>query len=407
MNRPKHRHWLTVTLAGTAALVVVHGIGRFAFTPLVPVMHDQAGLSIGGAANLAAANLFAYLLGSLFTLWKHEHRDRIVWLRRGLALNVLTLLGMGLTGGMNAWLVLRVINGFSNGLVFVYAPSLVLEVLMPRGRGLWSGLTFGGVGLGILLSTAVVMAGTAMAIHWQGLWLLLGACAVPLAWFAGDVLHLPEEAAARPAQGHRVGSGLGRAGLGWMVAGYTCAGFGYIISMTFLPVIVGQTPGLAAYTFATWLLVGLAAVPSPFVWSAVGQRLGDFPALLLAFLCQAVGVVIPVYVPSAAGVVGGGLLVGGTFVGIVLLSMRIVRHHQPTGAGRLIGLLVTTYGVAQMLGPLVAGHIATRTGRFDDALLLSAGALVLGMSLVGAAWLTARARERAGSRLGGSCAARM
>lgn len=395
MNRPTQSHWFIVTLAGTAALVVVHGIGRFAFTPMVPVMHSQAGLSIGGAANLASTNLLAYLLGSLFTLWKHEHQDRIVWLRRGLAVNVLTLLGMGLTTGMPAWLVLRFINGFSNGLVFVYAPSLVLEVLMPRARGFWSGLTFSGVGLGILLSTAVVSAGTQAAVGWQGIWLLLGACAIPLAWFSARVLNLPDQAhTVAQAAYHRPEGGLGRAGLAWVVGGYTCAGFGYIISMTFLPVIVGQTPGLASYASATWLLVGLAAVPSPFIWSALGERLGDFPALILAFLCQAIGVALPVYAPSVAGSIGSGLLVGATFAGIVLLSMRIVRHHQPVGAGRLIGLLVTTYGIAQMLGPVVAGRVATRTGSFDNALLLSTLALTVGMILMGAAWATAAARTR-------------
>lgn len=380
-------HWLSVALAGTAALIVVHGIGRFAFTPLVPVMTEQAGLSLAGAAWLASANYLAYLLGSLFTFWRHGAEERERWLRRGLWLNVGTTFAMGLIDHFPSWALLRLVNGFSNGLVFVYAPALVLEVLARNGRGVWSGLTFTGVGVGICLSSLPVSLGYALGLRWDGLWLGLGLLALPLAWWATRTLRLaPAEPTPAGDAGAPAVRGPLSADFAWLAAGYTTAGFGYIISMTFLPVIIAALPDLDGWVGPSWLLVGAAAIPSTFLWSWLGQRFGDFPALLAAFAAQAIGVALPVLWISAAGTVLGALLLGGTFVGIVQLTMRIARNRWPQQAGRLIGLLVTLYGIAQMIGPLVAEWTRRLTGSYTAGLLLASATLALGMLFMRLAW---------------------
>src|ERR1700730_14188890 len=51
--------------AGFVALAVAMGIGRFAFTPVLPMMRHEGPLSIPGAARLAFAN---YLAGAILAL---------------------------------------------------------------------------------------------------------------------------------------------------------------------------------------------------------------------------------------------------------------------------------------------------------------------------------------------------
>lgn len=49
---PVGRPWLTV-LQGAAALAATIGIGRFVYTPILPLMHEQAGLTAAQGSLLA------------------------------------------------------------------------------------------------------------------------------------------------------------------------------------------------------------------------------------------------------------------------------------------------------------------------------------------------------------------
>ena len=61
-------NWLIVTI-GIIALAVAMGIGRFAFTPLMPLMLRDATLTLVSSAEWAAANYFGYLIGALSAAW--------------------------------------------------------------------------------------------------------------------------------------------------------------------------------------------------------------------------------------------------------------------------------------------------------------------------------------------------
>ncbi len=51
---------LAIVLVGLAALASAMGVGRFAFTPLLPLMQAHEGLSLGQGAWLASANYLGY-----------------------------------------------------------------------------------------------------------------------------------------------------------------------------------------------------------------------------------------------------------------------------------------------------------------------------------------------------------
>jgi predicted MFS family arabinose efflux permease len=161
----------------------------------------------------------------------------------------------------------------------------------------------------------------------------------------------------------------------WLVAAYGFEGLGYIVSGTFLVAAVVSWPGLESYGALSWVLVGLAAAPSTMIWGLLANRFGEPRALLAAYLLQVAGIVMPVVFLHWSTVFLGAVLFGGTFMGIVTLSMNAGRNLAPHN-GRVVGQLTAAYGLGQMIGPMAAGAMATWTGGYEIPLMF-AGCLVL------------------------------
>jgi MFS family permease len=142
--------------AGLLALAVAMGVGRFAFTPLLPLMQADAGVTLTEGSWLAFANYLGYLVGALGTVWMRFAPHRMV--RVGLVATGLLTLAVGLVQGFAVWWVLRFLGGVASAWVLVFAASLVLERLVAAGAPQLFGLVFGGVGVGIVATGLACLA---------------------------------------------------------------------------------------------------------------------------------------------------------------------------------------------------------------------------------------------------------
>jgi MFS family permease len=367
---------------GALALAAAMGIGRFAYTALLPGTQRALAVGDGAAGAIASVNLAGYLAGVLAARHLAGSPARAPALRAGLAATALaTVLGAA-TAAPAAWFALRAAAGVASGLVFVLASAATLERAAPPGK------LYGGVGFGIALSGAVA-ALTPASTAWNLPWLLLGlaAAALPVpAWRHLAPVAPPALRETLPADdAAALGFGLVR-----LSAAYFLEGLGYIVSGTFAVAAVRRTPGLEPLAPWTWVLTGLAAAPSALLWSAMGRRTGLRRALVLAHLTQAVGMALPSLSSSAAAAVTGAALFGGTFIGIVALAMSAGRALAPATPGRVVGTLTAIYGVGQVIGPLAAGALSQRLGDPRPAVLAAAAAVAAGGLL-----LVPRARRAA------------
>ena len=74
--------------------MVAMGIGRFAFTPILPLMAERHLFSAAGAGYLAASNNLGYLIGA-FVLTLVRIPNRSLLLLIGLIVSMATTWGMG------------------------------------------------------------------------------------------------------------------------------------------------------------------------------------------------------------------------------------------------------------------------------------------------------------------------
>lgn len=365
------RPWALV-LQGAAAMAAAMGIGRFVYTPILPLMNSQAGLSVQDGAHLATANYAGYLAGAVATfVVPGLARSRAAYRVALLAL-VASLALMAAGTSVEGWLALRFVAGAASAVIFVLCAGALLTGLRAHAHH-WVGWGFSGVGAGIALSGALVLAlrtsGTWEQAWWGAAIAALGCTAV--AWW----LPMP-----LPDSGPDVASGPA-APRRWFVAlltSYVLEGIGYIIAGTFLvAAIEANTPGSVGT--AAWVLVGLAALPSAALWAWLSRFCTRSMLLVAALAVQAIGIAQPPIFGGAVAALVAAVLFGATFLGIAMMALAIGNQLRIPGA---LAILTTGYGVGQMLGPLVVTPLLDNGYR--GALVVSVG-IVVGSALAGSA----------------------
>ncbi|MGE5477563.1 MAG: YbfB/YjiJ family MFS transporter [Bacteroidales bacterium] len=375
-----------VLLGGMFALAVALGLGRFAFTPILPVMQAEYGFDAQGSGWLAASNNVGYLIGALWagTVRTDATRHRLLGL--GFVLLLATLALMPATASPLVWNGLRLIAGIASAWIFVLASALVVPLLTAAGHARWTGLHFGGVGLGIILA-GLVVGWVVNSFGADAGWLVTAAMGLALALASWPALAAAHPKAGAPAT--CAPTPASRFPIALLAAAYFCEGLGYIVTGTFLVAVVRGTPGLGDYANLSWVLVGLAALPSAAAWSFLAERHGHLRVLVAGHLVQSVGVALPALSDHPAAVLLGALMYGGTFLGIVGMSLAFGRAINPAGAARVMGLLTAVFGIGQIIGPVLAARMAAQGG-WSPALLMASGVVLLGAPLLVAGEAIAR-----------------
>jgi len=383
---PEARGAWRAALAGMVALAVAMGLGRFAFTPALPLMLHEGKVDLQGGGLLASLNYLGYFVGALSCAAIHVRASAMV--RIGLASTAVLLLGMGLLHGFTAWGVMRTAAGVMSAWTFVFASGWGLRRLAETGAPKLGGVIYAGPGVGILLAGVL----GSITARWgaDGAWIGYGLAAVVLSALIWTVFddgnHHAALAAPAPSQAAGARPAARSSEARWLVSLYGIAGFGYIITATFLPVIARQALPGSPWPDLFWPLFGLAVIPGAILGARLPLHWDNWLMLAACYLMQALGVLLSVAWPTVAGFGLGSLLLGLTFTAITLFAVRDARRLRGNAAAGLIGLATASYGVGQILGPLFAAPLAQRTGSFSVPLLVAAAALAAGAVLFVTVW---------------------
>jgi predicted MFS family arabinose efflux permease len=394
-----------IALAGLVSLAVAMGIGRFAFTPILPMMLSDGVVDLPGASWLASANYLGYMLGAIFCTLQPWLWARLRWLP-ALAFSSLVRVGLLTTGALTLamawpfpalWPVLRFAAGMTSAVVFVYTSGWCLSRLSRLGVPSMGGIIYAGPGAGIVVSG--LLASGMVALQWTAAsgWVILGVLAFALSAAVWKILRGGDErlmalgkrgsqAADLP---QAAGASHGPGEMAALTLAYGLAGFGYIITATFLPVIARAALPGSAWLDLFWPIFGLGVM----LGALLATRLphGDDLRVRLAvcYVLQALGIVASLWSPSLAGFVIGSLLLGIPFTAITFFALQEVRRLRPATAPGFTGLLTAAYGVGQIAGPplvaLLLRNSSTNGEGFTMSLEIAASALLIGAVLY--AWM--------------------
>lgn len=371
-----------IALTGLAGLALAMGVGRFAYTPLLPMMQADQGMSLQTGSWVALVNMLGYLVGGL--TGKYLTSAPVRNLRFAAAALILSLAAMALTDHGLVWGFWRLLAGIASAWMMIMVSMITLPRLAGAPR--LPGIVYAGVGSGTLLAglLCAVFVALGWTSHWA--WLALAGVSVMLATPLWRVFDRSWDQTATSTSPSRQGPTVtGRrpaaeSRLWLLVVCYGLYGFGYILPATYLP---AQARMLLqdSWTYSlAWPVFGLAAACSTLVVGLVAARLGLLQSWIGAQIVLAIGVAMPIVWPSMTGILVASLCVGGTFVVITLVAMQEAQRSGGIRSGLWMARLTAAFALGQVLGPavivLLRGHLEVGLGFAVAALLVSLAALI-------------------------------
>ena len=367
-----------ITLSGMIAMAVAMGIGRFAFTPLLPLMLSERLIDIGQGGWLASANFLGYLMGAVSATWLRPPPRAA--LRAALIAIGIATLGAGLTHSYQLWLAMRWLCGLSSAWVLVAVSNHTMRALAQHGRSEMQGWVFSGIGSGIMAAGLACLVFMVYGIDSLAAWRLIGVVTLAVA-LALSLLMGPEF----PLQAARsAGHSSGRSPISWrVVIAYGAAGVGYIIPATYLPVMAREIVASPLVFGWSWPMFGGAAFVSTLLVARLQDSASNRTIWAISQSVMAIGLLLAAIAPDIVTIIIAGLCVGGTLTIITLIGMKEVHRTVPADdAMRHIAVMTIAFASGQMVGPVFASSLHQATGSFTAPLLAASAVLLLTAGLL-------------------------
>ena len=372
---------LAISVAGMISLAVAMGVGRFAFTPLFPLMVREGLLTSEAGALLAASNYLGYLLGSLIAARLGLHPAALLQL--GLVGIVLATAAVGWTSSLASWTFLRFLAGVLSAWSLVATSAWALEWLASRTRSHLAGTVFAGVGLGIAAAGVFCVLAARPGISAGRMWVELAI----LAGLASLVPLIVSRSRPTPIISNQSGTIPQRVyhdtdrKTGGLVVCYSLLGFGYILPATYLPAVARQLVDDPKVFGWAWPVFGIAAAASTVIVSWGLRRLNRLHVWATAHLFMAAGVLLPTVWLSLISIAIAALLVGGTFMVITMIAMQEARARAEENATSILAQMTAGFAFGQLIGPVVTAAFGRLTANHSLALNHAMEAAAAGLIL--------------------------
>ncbi|WP_418179505.1 YbfB/YjiJ family MFS transporter [Aliarcobacter lanthieri] len=366
---------LAILIAGIFSIIIGIGVARFAFTGLIPPMIDDY-LTIKFVGILASLNFAGYLAGSIFSVFIKDINIKVYFYRFGVILAIVTTFVLSFSKDETLWMISRVLGGFAGAMCLVVGSAIVMQKLKIESKTKAMGIHFSGIGFSILTTDLIARYILSLGYTWEDAWSVLCIYAIVLSFYAMYILSFDKEVKQSQIK-QKFDFTIFTPFVILLIMAYFAEGVGFVVQATFLPDIINNLEGLEGYGSLTWTLVGIAGIPSCIIWMRLAHKYGSVNIIIIAFILQAVGILIPAFTANMYLNLLSGVLYGGTFIGLVALFMNLGGQLSKGNPVVLMGALTTSYGIGQVIAPLYSVYFIEKYGNYDYALYITA-LIVLG-----------------------------
>lgn len=380
------KDWLIV-FGLALGVCISNAFARFAYGLILPAMQSDLGWNYTQAGWINTANALGYVVGALLTFTLIARLKAPTLFIVGLLVTSLSLVAVGLTSSFWPLTFWRIVAGIAGAPVFIAGGAIAASLFPndPRNNALAIAAYFGGGGLGMVLSGAVLpglfdIHGPAM---WPFAWIGLGLASFlmsPFSIWAARQINVVANTAAKDVP-------LPIKRMIFALSGYGLFATGYIVYITFIVAWMRALDTTASMVSISWSLIGVGIIASPFIWKPVLARFASGFPLALACTVAGLATLIPVLLPNILGLLASALCFGlAVFIGPGAVTSFARKNLPQRQWGKSVSLFTLIFAIGQTIGPVAAGAIGDMTGSLSAGLLCAGAILLLASGLAVLQW---------------------
>jgi MFS family permease len=380
--------WLVVLMT---ALLFVNYVDRGNLATVGPLLVDQLGLSNAQLGLLLSAFYFTYAPAQLLAGWLCERTDVYRLLALAVAVWSLTTAATALTVGFTSLLLMRLLLGLGESVVFPASSRLFAQLVPETRRGSANGWMAIGLAIGPALGT---FAGALLAgrFGWQASFLVFGLLSLTWLWpwsrFTRTVPHAPRSSFGRPPSYREM---LGKRAAWGAFLGHFSSNYSFYFLISWLPTYLVKVRGLSIGQMGLvggllfYSVVAASSVAGGWYSDRMIVRGASVNRVRKAFVVYGqLGCGVCLIVCAALpGLAVGGLLLSAIFIGIASGPVYNIAQTLagPRAAGQWVGVQ-NFFGNLAGFAPYATGVMVDHTGHYALAFLVAGAVTFAGA----AAW---------------------
>jgi predicted MFS family arabinose efflux permease len=383
---PRSLSPLALGSLGLACTFVALGMGRFSFTPMMPMLIAEGVASPAGVNLAAALMMVGYTVGAIGSAWAGRRFGTRRMVRLALMVISAALATEALPLPLELHALMRFLCGMGGAVLIILAPSLLLQSTSADGRAKVAGLTYTGIGLGTLISGAVVPWAGTVATASLALAALSAVAMVSSYWLPAPsppVHHAQSDS--DPAVRLSWSQKLRR---GWPVVGlvalaYALDAFAYVPHSALWGTFVAQEVGLGVTVAGHhWMLFGLGAICGPMLVARFAATLGFRRTLGGAMTLKAGAILLPWLTTAPWALALSITLVGALVPSVVALTSGRLAEIDPDKMAARWGVATSAFAIFQAAGGWIHASLYASFHSYLPLFPIAASVLAVGAVIV-------------------------